>query len=91
MPGPPENRLDAWFRVDIDRIQQQLPDPLLPVFVEQSPSNPPATAPPFPKEPAALDEGPHLGYAIQWFSFGLILLLLYGGFLWQQAQTGNQE
>jgi len=36
-PGPGQDGLDVWFRVDIDRIQQQVDYPLLPVFVAQSP------------------------------------------------------
>lgn len=35
----------------------------------------PTRAAPVPLEPPALDPGPHLSYAIQWFSFGTIFLV----------------
>jgi surfeit locus 1 family protein len=87
---PGQTRLDTWFRVDIERIQKQVPYPLLPIYIEQSP-------PPESAEPAApplqedninvvLDQGPHLGYAFQWFAFALILVITYGFFLRQEAK-----
>lgn len=70
-------RLDAWFRVDIDRIQQQIKEPLLPVFVELQPI--PGAQPqlPIPSKTESLGLGPHLGYAFQWFGFALVLLVGY--------------
>jgi len=82
-PAPGKNRLDVWFRVDIDRIQQQLDYPLLPVFVEQSTDADPDT-PPLQEENIDLSEGPHLGYALQWFSFAVILVIIYTAFTWQE-------
>jgi surfeit locus 1 family protein len=74
--GPDRPRLDAWFRVDIPRIQQQVGYPLLPVFVELQPA---PGDPGLPRREATTDlgEGPHLGYAFQWFSFAIILLAGY--------------
>ena len=71
-----QSRRDAWFRVDIPRIEQQAGYPLLPLFVEQQPA---PGDPPLPRRVATTDlgEGPHLGYAIQWFAFALILLVGY--------------
>lgn len=70
-------RLDAWFRVDIERIQQQVNQPLLPVFVELQPT--PGAPPklPQPSKTESLGEGSHLGYAFQWFSFAIILVAGY--------------
>lgn len=86
-PGPGQTRLTAWFRVDIDRIQQQVPYPLLPIFIEQSPDPAVGTnRPPLPAGDPVLDEGPHLNYAIQWFTFALILLITYAAFLRQQLK-----
>jgi surfeit locus 1 family protein len=70
-------RLDAWFRVDIERIQQQTPYPLLPIFVEMQPAREPPTRPPLPSVTTDLGLGSHLGYAIQWFSFAIILVVGY--------------
>lgn len=81
-----QTRLVNWFRVDIDRIQQQVPYPLWPIFIKQLPD--PATRPDALPQPEAitLDEGPHLGYALQWFSFAAILVVTYGIFLRQQIR-----
>jgi surfeit locus 1 family protein len=74
--GPDRPRLDTWFRIDVSRIQQQTPYSLLPFYVEQSPQ-PGAPDLPWRNEDLALDEGPHLSYAIQWFSFATILIVGY--------------
>lgn len=76
--GPDRPRLDAWFRVDVARIQEQTPYPLLPLFIETQPvpGAPPILPQPVP--PPELDSGPHLGYAFQWFAFAVILVVGYG-------------
>ena len=87
--GPDRPRLDAWFRVNIDSIQQQTGYPLLPIFIEQQPA---AGAPelPRPVPTADLGEGPHLGYAVQWFSFAIILVVGYIAFIYTQAKRAVQ-
>jgi surfeit locus 1 family protein len=82
-----QTRLNAWFRVDIERIQEQLPYPLLPIFIRQLPDQTPAPdSLPRPESGITLNEGPHLGYALQWFSFAAILVITYGLFLRQELQ-----
>jgi surfeit locus 1 family protein len=82
-----QTRLVAWFRVDIDRIQEQLSYPLLPIFIRQLPG-PNANPETLPRQESevTLDEGPHLGYALQWFSFATILVVTYGLFLRQELR-----
>ncbi len=79
-------RLDAWFRVDIERIQQQIKQPLLPVFVELQPT--PGAQPqlPIPSKTESLGLGSHLGYAFQWFSLAAILLIGYVVLTYRQMQ-----
>jgi surfeit locus 1 family protein len=82
-----ETRLEAWFRVDIELIQQQLPYPLLPLFIRQSPhSETGSNKLPYPEGNVKLDEGPHLGYALQWFSFAVVLVIIYGLFVYKELQ-----
>jgi surfeit locus 1 family protein len=69
-------QLDAWFHVDVGRIQQQAGYPLLPAYIEQLPA-PGDLALPRRDPLTDLGEGPHLSYAIQWFAFALILLVGY--------------
>lgn len=87
-PGPGEDRLEQWFRVDIDRIQEQLSYPLLPIFIEQSPDG--QDTPPLQEGDPVLDEGPHLSYALQWFSFSLILLITYGALMRQEIKRTDE-
>lgn len=71
VPDAPEQ---AWFYVNIDAIQPQMPYELLPFFLLQLPEEGrPYDALPYREEPIQLTEGNHLSYAIQWFTFALIL------------------
>jgi surfeit locus 1 family protein len=83
--GPDRPRLDAWFRVTIPRIQEQIDYPLLPVFVEQQPE---PGAPALPARQATTDLGPgsHMSYALQWYSFAIILVVGYVVLMRQQAK-----
>ncbi len=74
---PPAAFEKQWYRVDIEWLQKQTPYPLLPFYVALNPSTGPAS-PPFRDPPAVtLDEGPHMGYAIQWFLFALVVPIVY--------------
>jgi surfeit locus 1 family protein len=79
-PVPGQPGLDAWFRADIERIQEQVPYRLLPVFLEQEAQAQTADQRRFPRpEPEiSLSEGPHLFYAGQWFAFAALLV---GGYV----------
>ncbi len=75
---------DAWFRIDIDRIQHQLDAPLLPIYIEALPGSVPDESPPLREPIGDTGEGNHFNYALQWFSFALILTVTYAGFTWQE-------
>ncbi len=69
----PRGRGDA----DPRKLADSLPYPLLPFVLQLLP---PAAAydrtrPPLRWPPPALDDGPHLSYAIQWFSFAVIIVV----------------
>jgi surfeit locus 1 family protein len=85
--GPLRLRLDAWFRVNIASIQQQAGYPLLPIFIEQQPA---PGDPALPRRVAIADlgEGPHMGYAVQWFAFAIILVVGYIAFISTQTRRG---
>lgn len=78
--GPPEltDRGIEVYRVDIDNIQPVVPYRLLPVYLHQNPpADPTANLPARAARQVDLSEGPHLGYAIQWFIFSLGLGIAY--------------
>ncbi len=68
----PDGAQQEWYRVDVPAIARQLPYELLPVYIIQAPDGDDQELP-YRAVPAVdLSEGPHLGYAVQWFLFALI-------------------
>jgi cytochrome oxidase assembly protein ShyY1 len=74
-PNPAEGTLTEAQRIDVPRLAEQLPYPVLPAYLELLTTAP---APPEPQPSLlplpALDEGPHLSYALQWFFFSALAL-----------------
>ena len=72
--APPDSFQRVWYRMDADKLRKQFAYPVLPVLVQLLPH---ANQPKYPirLKPPELDEGPHLGYAIQWFSFAAIAVI----------------
>lgn len=81
---PEEGRLAVVARVDLDRIDAQVPGDLLPAYLQRvtsSPDEPPAAAGQpelVPLGPPELGDGPHLGYAVQW---GIFTAIAAGGYV----------
>lgn len=73
-------------RGDVDpvRLRDSMPYPLLPVVVEVNDTAAPHPAGLHRWPPPVLNRGPHLSYAIQWFSFALIVVVGTIGLLWKQ-------
>jgi len=83
---PDQTRLDFWNIVNLERIQKQMPYPLLNVFVQPDVDTN-DTQPPIPYQPEIeLTEGPHFGYALQWFTFATILVAGYPFYLRKQLE-----
>jgi surfeit locus 1 family protein len=70
----PDSFQRVWYSMDATRLQRQFPYRVLPVIAQILPH---ANQPRYPIRLQApqIDEGPHLGYAIQWFSFAAIALI----------------
>jgi surfeit locus 1 family protein len=59
---------------------------LLPIYIQKNMGQSGDT-PPVPDQPVVdISEGPHFGYALQWFTFALILLLGYPYFIKRQEK-----
>lgn len=83
--GPGLPRLDAWFWLDVDALAAQMGYALAPlVLVRTEPVDPSRL--PIPNPTLALDDGPHLTYAIQWFSFATIAAVGPLVYAWQQRR-----
>jgi surfeit locus 1 family protein len=78
----------SWRNLNLERLQEQFPYPLLPVYLAQTE---PVDQAELPRPDAAIDlsEGPHLSYAIQWFAFALIAII--GGGIWLRRQLVDQS
>lgn len=82
-------KLEVWNNADVTRIADQMPYPILPVYIQPE-ADADDTEPPIPFQPdIELTEGPHFGYALQWFTFATILFLGYPFFL-QKQESGSK-
>jgi surfeit locus 1 family protein len=87
----PENgaKLEVWNNADLVDIASQMPYPVLPVYI-QPVADPSDTEPPIPFQPQVeITEGPHLSYALQWFTFATILFVGYP-FLLRRQEKGSK-
>jgi len=81
------SKLNVWNNADIEQIAFQLPYPVEGIYIQEKPE-PHDEEPPIPFQPELeLTEGPHLGYAMQWFTFAAILLIGYPFFI-QKQESG---
>lgn len=79
-------KLELWNNADITHIASQLPYQVLPVYVQPK-IDQNDMDPPIPYQPEVeLTEGPHFGYALQWFTFATILFVGYPFFLRKQEE-----
>jgi surfeit locus 1 family protein len=70
-------QLIVWNNLDLEKIEKQLPFPIMDIYIQQD-QNESDLTPPIPDQPELeLTEGPHLGYALQWFTFAIILCIGY--------------
>jgi surfeit locus 1 family protein len=81
------DRLDRSARIDLDPALDR--DGVLPVLVQQM--SPAPQAPLFAVAPPDLGEGPHLGYAVQWFIFATIAVVGYPIILRRVARERRDE
>jgi surfeit locus 1 family protein len=82
------SKLTIWNNADVAQVAGQMPYPILPVYLQPN-ADAADTEPPIPFQPEIdLTDGPHLGYALQWFTFATILFLGYPYFVRkQEAKT----
>lgn len=89
--APGQTHQDAWNYLDLPAIIRQTSEPMLPVYLQEAPDTS-ANRLPYRSLPSIdLTEGPHLGYAIQWFAFALILGAGYPFFVRRQLAARNEH
>ncbi len=74
---PEEGRLFSLGRPDVVRLAAQVGYEMSPVVLQLEPARADERSQPIPLPLPALDAGPHLSYAAQWFIFAVIALIGY--------------
>lgn len=78
VPAPGDPPLAIWRALYIPGIRRQLSSPVLDVYLLQESAA--GDDEPIPAPELDLTQGPHLGYAVQWFAFAATAFV--GGWLW---------
>ena len=93
---PDEGTLEVLARVDLERVAEQVDYDVLPAYVQLVSSTPEEVTPDgapelVPLGRPELSEGPHLGYAVQWFTFTTIAVVGYALLLRRVARDEARE
>ncbi|MBN2387935.1 MAG: SURF1 family protein [Anaerolineales bacterium] len=86
IPGQPNY---FWIFPDMGQINAQMPYRLLPVYLQQAPDGAQVSMPYQALPVLDLNDGPHLGYALQWFFYAALLFLGYPVSLRKQVQSAR--
>jgi surfeit locus 1 family protein len=88
-PVAGQSRLDFWNFINIQRLSTQIPYPILPVYIQPAAGSS-DNSPPIPaRVEIEISEGPHFGYALQWFAFAAILIIGYPFFVRRQETASR--
>ena len=69
--------LRTLARLDVGRLAQQIDERLIPGYISLRLQDPIQGELPVPVPLPELSQGPHLGYALQWFAFSLLTIIVY--------------
>jgi len=89
VPAAGEPPLQGWSFANVAAIARQLPYDLLPVYVQQAPDAAWSALPHRSLPELELTEGPHMSYALQWFSFAAILAFGYPFFVYKRSRVST--
>ena len=87
---PPPGVVTAIPRVDLERLNEQLPYSVPRVYLRIEEQIPAAAALPEPVPLAALNEGPHLEYALQWGFFALVSVIVYAALIRKESRHSRK-
>ncbi len=88
---PGQARLEVWTVVNLKRMGVESGLNLLPVWVQQAPDAAHTGLPYRALPEIEITEGPHFGYALQWFVFAAILGLGYPFFVSRQLAAKHEK
>jgi surfeit locus 1 family protein len=85
--GSPVRNEGEWYRVDVQAFAAQTSYELYPFFIVESPPEEVQTDLPYKiTKDVDLSEGSHFSYALQWFTFSLLLSVIYIVYVNQAVQ-----
>jgi surfeit locus 1 family protein len=88
-PDPEDGVIRSISRIDLDYIDTWTDGDVLPITLILDTQEPVGrAAAPQPIPPDEISEGPHLGYAVQWFAFAIIAII---GAIWLVWRAGTEE
>ena len=86
---------NAWTRLDAEELRAAFPFPIAPYYVvaldtmvEYRAAHELPTVTPVRLALPQMDDGPHMGYAIQWFTFAAVALVGVGTLIAQDIRRG---
>ena len=89
--SPGQDRLQTWIVVNLERIGQQIDPTILPVYLQITPPSQNNRIPYRVVTTPDLSNGPHLSYALQWFSFTIILWVGYPIIIRRQYRSEKKK
>jgi surfeit locus 1 family protein len=84
---PGQTRLDYWYFMNVGRIQEQIPYPILGVYIQQAPGTNLDTLPFRLMQKPDLDPGDNFSFALQWFFCAGLLFIGYP--IWLKKQDNK--
>lgn len=89
---PPPGAVRSIARVDLARLRKQLPYPIYPLYLRLQDQQPASGAPiPEAVPMPPLSEGPHKGYAVQWFGFAVTALAVYVSLIRKELRQQHED
>ena len=83
--------LRVLARLDVGRLAQQVNERMIPGYISLRAQDPAQVDLPVPVPLPELSQGPHLGYAIQWFAFSLLTIIVYPLLLRRYAKRKEMD
>ena len=83
--------LRVLARLDVGRLAQQTSERMIPGYISLRVQDPAQNDLPVPVPLPELSQGPHLGYALQWFAFSLLTIIVYPLLLRRYAKRKQMD
>lgn len=87
----PDNAQMVLWCVDLAAIQERLPYEIAPLYLVRTPLGSAESPPIGTTVQFEISEGPHLGYAMQWFGFAVVLAIGYPVYVYRFEKARSQK